>query len=259
MFKIRVLGVLALGVGAFAAGAAAQAGPDLVIGEIDAVQRWGTRDGLVAYSVGTVVCNSGTAQAAWDRFTPAHPVIAGDLFRLKDGRFEQIGVSWVKHTFFADIASLCGVCQIPAGYNGTQLGVGCADAYSASINGEVWTQGPRSQINGFTGVFPFPADLSGYPAATPTIGRRIQVAVADVDPSQNPGARYFADSQYVAADEASFGNGANSASYREFTVAPGTFNWTAISATRRTLRVEVTLNGAQELDSVSRRSGVYCR
>ncbi len=207
-------------------------GPDLVVADVYEVFRWGARNGVQAYSVGTIVCNHGDTIADWNRFTPAHPVIAQGLYRVKGGRFEQIGVSWVKHAFSADIAPYCGTCTIPPGYNGQQLGIGCADAYSAGINGELWTLGPRGPINPATGVFPFPVDFTGIPAATPTIGRRVQVLTADVDAALNQGARYFAECQFIAADESVFGNGANSVSYREFTVNPSTLNMTPTAGTQ---------------------------
>jgi len=201
-------------------------GPDLAIADVYEVFRWGSRNGVQAYSVGTIVCNQGDAIADWNRFTSSHPVIAQGIFRVKNGRFEQIGVSWVKHTFSADLAPYCSTCIIPPGYNGQQLGIGCADAYSAGINGELWTLGPRGPINPATGVFPFPVDFTGIPAATPTIGRRVQVLTSDVDASLNQGARYFAEGQFIAADESVFGNGANSVSYREYIVNPSNLNMT---------------------------------
>jgi hypothetical protein len=232
----RVASRLALASAAFPGAAAlAQIGPDLQVGEIHEVLRWGSRDGYQAYSVGTIVCNLGDMIADWNRLTPAHPVIAQNLYRVKDGRLEQIGVSWVKHTFSADIAPLCTTCTIPPGFNGQQLGVGCADAYSAGINGELWTLGPRGPIRASDGVFPYPVDFTGIPSATPTIGRRVQVATGDVDASLNVGARYFAETQFIAADEAAYGNGGNSASYREFAVNASNLNMTPAGPTRRTL------------------------
>lgn len=213
----------------------AQIGPDLQTAEIHEVLRWGARDGYQAYSVGTIVCNLGDMIADWNRNTAAHPVIAQNLYRVKGGRLEQIGVSWVKHTFSADIAPVCMTCTIPPGFNGQQLGVGCADAYSAGINGELWTLGPRGPIRASTGIFAYPVDFTGIPSATPTIGRRVQVATGDVDPPTNAGARYFAEAQFIAADEASYGNGGNSASYREFAVNASTLNMTPAGPTRMTL------------------------
>lgn len=194
-------------------------GPDIRVTDVYEAARWGSVNGVTAYSLGTIACNIGDAPAAWYRDTDQHPVIATNLYRLKDGRFEQIGLSWVKHTFAADIAPICGTCHFPPDF-GRQLGVGCGDAYSAYINGSVSYLGPRSQVNAFTGSFTFPVDTSGYPAAAPTIGRRLQVPSDAVTPASNPGARYFAEAQYVSPDDTFFGNGENSVTTREAFVAP---------------------------------------
>ena len=50
-------------------------------------------------------------------------------------------------------------------------------------------------------------------------------------PDNNPGARYFAEGQYVAADEAAAGNSENSASYREQSVHPTTLELTDVGST----------------------------
>ena len=83
----------------------------------------------------TQSCNSGTEPLDWFEAggDTRHPVIAQNMFRLKDGRFEQIGQSWLKHGFCAvnETESMCGPC------NATPcdtLGVGCADTYTALAN-----------------------------------------------------------------------------------------------------------------------------
>lgn len=196
----------------------ASVGPDIRVTDVYEAVRWGAVGGVSAYSLGTIACNIGDAPAAWNRDTDQHPVIAQNLFRLKGGRFEQIGLSWVKHTFAADIVPLCGPCQVPADFR-TQLGVGCGDAYSAFINGSVFYLGPRSQVNAFTGAFTFPVDSTGFPPAAPTVGRRIQVQTNAISTALNAGARYFGQAQYVSPDEAASGNGENSLTTREVFVS----------------------------------------
>jgi hypothetical protein len=162
-------------------------------------------------------------------------VIAQNFYRLKAGHFEQIGQSWLKHGFAAANSSTCFTCQ---GGDGSGLGPGCSDIYTAGLNG---TQGagPRSQVNATSGVFPYPFNPTP-PAAAPTIGRRLQVKFADMDPVQNAGASYYAEAQYITPDDAGYaaggatGNGLNNSSWRGITVtnpnAAPTFN----SATHRT-------------------------
>ncbi|MCH7995875.1 MAG: hypothetical protein IIB57_15720, partial [Planctomycetes bacterium] len=171
-----------------------------------------------AFSIATRSCNIGDEDADWNASTNAHPVISQNMFRLKDGRFEQIGMAWVKHGFASiNLDDSCGDCQLPQNPSSQFLYVGCSDPYSTSLNGEQANMGPRSQIDAHTGVFPFPytrpcEDLD------PVIARRLQVHDADLDTAQNDGALYFVEAQYVAADEAQAGNGDNTVSYRRIFV-----------------------------------------
>lgn len=186
---------------------------DVIVGDLTGPQTYNTIvGGKRAYAIGTTSCNIGTVPLLWVASTPAHPVIGQNIYRVKDGMFEQIGFSWLKHGFTALQGTVCSSCT--ANPNGTALGVGCSDPYGAGLNGQQNGLGPRYQVNPTTGVFP-------YPYANPPIGdsvsRRIQVDVSDVDPAQNPGAIYIGEGQYVSADDAQAGNGGNNASYRIMT------------------------------------------
>ncbi len=199
-----------------AAPALAHAGPDVIVSDLYETTRFGTVNGVTAYGIGTMACNIGDQPALWNRDTNQHPVIAQHLYRLKDGRFQQIGLSWVKHGFGATNGPVCGPCQPTA--ERQRLMPNCADPYSAFLNGSQSSLGPRSQINAATGAFPFPVDYSGVGPAEPIIGRRLQVANADLDPAQNPGARYFIEAQYVTPDEHAFGTHTNNSSFREVAI-----------------------------------------
>lgn len=190
-------------------------GPDVIVGNIHEWKSWGTLGIVTAFSIGTISCNAGDVPLDWYPNTDRHPVIAQNMYRLKNGRFEQIGQSWVKHGFAALTGDECdyGCIEPPGGQQ--QLGVGCSDPYSANLNGNQFYLGPRSDINAYTGEFP--AQWSAPPADA-TIGRRIQVMVQDMQPNQNPGAKWFAEAHYVTPDDAQSGNGTNNASYREFNV-----------------------------------------
>ena len=102
-------------------------------------------DTVFAFSVGTTSCNIGNQNLSWVGSTSAHPVIGQNLYRLKDGRLEQIGMSWLKHGFGALQGSLCMPCQGTGSWSA--LGVGCSDPYGSSLNGSQGPLGPRSEVN----------------------------------------------------------------------------------------------------------------
>ena len=192
-------------------------GPDVVPFDLFDTNNWGTSGDVTAYSVGTESCNRGTAPVNWYSGGNQHPVIAQNLYRLKDGRLEQLGMSWLKHGFASLNNSNCGSCTYPPG-GGSQLGVGCSDPYWATLNGSQSSLGPHFEVNAFTGAFPTSHSTPSGPAA---IAGRLQVKTSEVDPAQNAGAVYFVEGQYVAADDAQAGNGLNNASYRRVTVSGG--------------------------------------
>ena len=195
------------------AAARSSAGPDLVVAELGALQNWGTESGITAYSVKTTVCNVGDAPAAWFLGTSEHPVIPQHLYRLKDGRFEQIGLSWVVHTFYPLNGTVCSAECVPGG--SSALGVGCSDIHSMSVNALQANMAPRWQVNAATGVFPYPWNS---PPCPPVIGRRLQVHNCDLHPPDNPEALYFVEAQFLTADEAAAGNGDNNVSHRRVQV-----------------------------------------
>jgi hypothetical protein len=200
-------------------------GPDVIVGDLSDILRWGGDATRQSYSVGTTSCNIGTMRLDWFSNSNRKPVIGQNLYRYKvvngSGRFEQIGQSWLKHGFFALSQSLCSPCNDST--NGSQLGVGCSDPYSASLNGEQGRLGPRSHVNASTGFYPWPFTNpgAGYmvpPAAEAVFGRRLVVRNDDLNPALNAGARYFAEAQYVTGDEPAWGNNHNNVSYRRANV-----------------------------------------
>jgi hypothetical protein len=209
--------------------AGASFGPDVAVLELIEVQNHGALGGVRAYSLGTTACNVGTQPLDWcneiggcgEGTTAAdHPVIAQNLYRLKAGRFEQIGMSWLKHGFLSTNSTEgdCGDCAVPP-LGSDQLGVGCTDTYGAGLNGRR-PLGMRSEVAAATGSFPYPFTAV---AATSVLEQRIRVAETDLDPAENPGALYWMEGQYVAGDDAAGGNSFNNASHRAVAVgaAPG--------------------------------------
>jgi len=222
--------------GGIAGGCTPGTGPDVIVGDLSGISRWGTIDGISAYSIGTTSCNIGDTPLPWFANTDQHPVIAQNFYRLKDGRFEQIGMSWLKHAFAAVTGNLCCTCQNPG--VSTLLGVGCSDPYGSFLNGDqdgtpggcgpvCGGLGPRYEVNAATGVFPYPYDRAGE--AGDAIDKRLQVRIDDLDPVLNPGAKFYAEGHYVTPDDAAAANHHNNASYEEFTV--GIFSqgsWTLV-------------------------------
>jgi hypothetical protein len=223
-----VLGAGALTVALAPRADAGGVGPDVTVYEMDDVDNWGVVSGVRAYSVATRSCNQGDEPLNWcdsgagcggGTTSHDHPVIAQNLYRLKNGRFEQLGMSWLKHGFTALTQNLCCSCS---GQGGSVLGVGCSDPYTASRNGSQSGLGPRYQVNANTGVFTYPP-ASGT-GGSGTTYRRLQVDIADL--STAAGVRYFAEAQYVTQDDATAGNQNNNASYREMSVSGSGTAWT---------------------------------
>ena len=214
------------------ASAAHAAGPDVTVLELTETTNHGVANGIRGYSVGTTSCNIGDAPLNWCSFgggcaaganSNDHPAIAQNLYRLKNGRMDQIGASWLKHGFLSlNIdAPGCrtGTCtQPPAG--GAQLGVGCTDPYGSDLNGDR-PLGRKSDVNATTGDFPNP---DGTGSQSFVWNQRIAVAETDLSAALNPGASYYVEGQYVAPDDAEAGNGLNNASNRLVDVTAGNYN-----------------------------------
>ncbi len=191
-------------------------GADVIVGILHStLGSYGSEGGISAFAVGTTSCNQGDAELLWISSTNQHPVIGQNMFRLKDDRFEQIGMSWLKHGFTALQMDDCNLgCQSSG--TGTRLGIGCSDPYTAGLNGQQSYLGPRWQVDAHAGYFPYPPTRP--PLTGSAIERRLQVHDVDLDPAQNPGAVYYTSSQYVAGDDAQAGNGNNNESYARISV-----------------------------------------
>jgi hypothetical protein len=195
-------------------------GADVVNGALLGVHRFGTIDAVTSYAFGFVACNLGSEPMSWKGTTADHPVVAQNLYRLKDGRFEQIGLSWVKHVYGASAADYCCACVDPQ--DTYLLGVGCSDAYGASLNGNQGGSGtagglgPRSEVNPYTGEFAFPYGSQGQ--AGDALYKRLQVKNSDLAPANNSGALYFGEIQLVGAEDSNAGNQFNNICYEQLSV-----------------------------------------
>ena len=218
------------------------AGPDVTVFSLSDTTNYGTANGIRGYSVGTTSCNIGDKPLEWCNTSTGcaagstsadHPVISQNMYRLKNGRMDQIGASWLKHGFVSlnNTNAGCGngTCiNPPAG--GKQLGIGCTDPYGSSLNGSR-PLGRKSEVNASTGAFPFPFGQGG--SNSTVWNQRLAVAESDLLAANNPGARYFIEGQYIAPDDAAAGNGLNNASYREVSVTAGSFTLSLMPTTVR--------------------------
>jgi hypothetical protein len=223
-------------------------GPDVIVGDVEDVAQFdppvGTQVGL---AIGTDSCNNGDQPINWFALPQTdHPLVPQNLYRMSGGvtndeRFEQIGQSWMKHTFLALEDFVCGTCNTSGCQTGSHLCPGCSDPYVSGLNGDQNSIGSRAWVNPFTGSFPSNAnDHSGH--AHNGVSHRILVETSDLMPSGNPGATYFGEAAYISPHEYTWCqshpaecNMFNNFSYRQFSVTGGPtfFNFSAVSSTVR--------------------------
>jgi len=191
-------------------------GADVIYSDVPGIFNWGASGGIRAYSLGSFTCNIGTQNLPWGSTTP---LLAMNAYRIHGGRLEQIGLSWVKNGTGAAAGDGCGYdCN---GQGGGVLGAGCLDVYGSSFNGGQSILGPRSAVNAYTGAYPGQSSpVSGV------ISERLQIHESDLSTVNFPGARYLVEGVYVAAADATAGNGLNNASYKLVSVSGGAFDLT---------------------------------
>ncbi len=252
-------------------------GPDVTIFALEGVDSYGNgspcppgyNGDCRGYALGTDSCNIGTVPVDWcdgtsgcrtttDEFHPLvatesdHSVIAQNLYRLKGGRLEQIGLSFLKHGFVSTNSSESACawnddgtpntsCVYPPA-GGDQLGVGCTDFYWASLNGNR-PMGRRSDVQVAGAAHP-PNPVGGE--TNDAYDQRIVVAEEDLDPNNNPGALYWMEGHYVVRDDARAGNGLNNASYRAVNV--GSMPGLNIAMTGPTIRETPAIFAWQAMD-----------
>ncbi|MFN0137483.1 MAG: dockerin type I domain-containing protein [Phycisphaerae bacterium] len=250
----------------------ASTGPDVIVRNLTDVNYYGAMGNVSAYAIGTDACNIGDFPALWIQGGTQHPVIAQNMYRLMNGRFEQIGQSFLKHGFQSLNSPGCGTCvQPPLG--GAQLGVGCSDVYGAGYNGSQGNLGRRSTCNATTGAYSWPPPPP--PPAADVLGQRLQVFTADINPALNPGAQYFGEAQYVTADDAQWSqdgaparNGLNNASYQRLSFSNTTSAPTIVGPPQLTspairawkdVDPSVSINVADYVDNSLPGPGIVCR
>ena len=144
------------------------------------------------------------------------------MYRVSNGRLEQIGASGLKHAFLT-LNTNCGCPQ------GDILWVSCEDTYSVGTNDSSGSLGPRNEITAHTGVWRrcgsiFDTNCDGVPNGTPgfsgpTDKRRLSVLETDL---QVAGAEYYFDGWYVVRDDVDI---FNTMAYRKVTPTLGGTTW----------------------------------
>ena len=221
-------------------------GPDVIVGNIQDVVQQGSAGTQVGLAIGTDSCNNGDQPVDWFALPQTdHPLVPQNLYRMSGGtnnteRFEQVGHSWMKHTFEALEDTVCGTCNTSGCQTGTHLCPGCSDPYVSSLNGDQTGIGSRAWVNPFTGSFPSTANNhSGH--NHDGVSHRIRVEVSDLNTTQNPGATYFGEAAYISPHEYTWCqshpgqcNMFNNVSYRKFSVSGTTsFTFTPLANTVR--------------------------
>ena len=162
--------------------------------------------GEIGLSMTTTICNIGDCSLPW--FAPmneAHPGVVMHLYRLADGRFEQIGLSGVKHGYFPLGVDGCGnhCTDLP-----NDLGIGCQDTYGASSNADRTWLAPRDEWSGYYGTWECTGShfADGEPDCTRRHGgaghdpveHRLRVRDADL---ADASADYYVEAMYIVAED----------------------------------------------------------
>ncbi len=164
-------------------------------------------EGRSGLSLTTISCNAGDVDIPWLKaMDPEHPGIGMALYREWNGRFEQVGLSWIKHGFFAQSNSSCTPCLSPGG--GTALGLGCSDTYGSGNNADRFWLGPRDEWNPYTAEWECSGSFfDGVPvdclrdedgSTLSPVDHRLEAFDADL---ATPGASYWYEAFYMVRDD----------------------------------------------------------
>ncbi|MFM9958662.1 MAG: hypothetical protein ACKVZJ_11340 [Phycisphaerales bacterium] len=210
---------------------------------------WGSAAGVFGYSMNTVACNLGDADLAWFATDNRHPVFGVQAYRYRTvdgaGRFEQVGMSWLKHGECGFDSARCTELVFPVPIPQTQpdcdgLGPFRTDIYGAAMNGDQQFLGPRSEINPWTGAFPFPYILQQNQTGSAPY-KRLQINAADM----SVGGTYVFEVVGIATDEPD-ANRFNNYSYRTGTF--GGTGGTAFTFSGPTFAMQPALNAWRAID-----------
>lgn len=179
-------------------------------------------NGTLGFGVSTTSCNTGTNNIDWfAAMDVRHPVIAFNVYRVTNDRFEQIGTSWLKHGWLATNSTSTGCAPCTSPGTGTKLGPGCSDTYGVFNNTDLDDLGPRNEMNPFTGIWTCVGSyFSGYQndcvkrntsSGWNTIDHKLQVREADL---LDTTATYYYEAYYMTREDSNVYNNIGS---RRFT------------------------------------------
>ena len=149
-----------------------------------------------------------------------HPFLVWNMYRISDGRIEQLGGSGVKHAFL----TLNFNCSIDCGSNNI-LWPGCEDVYSSGTNNSNTSQGPRGDIDPAGGLFfstcSFfdPGCVGNQTNNSGSFENRLMIDESELDTQD---AEYFLDSWYVVQHDIDI---FNSMGYHPITPAESGSGW----------------------------------
>jgi hypothetical protein len=190
---------------------------DVKMGILDGMTHWdreGTYpNGVEALSMATTSCNVGDEDVPWRApMAEDHPGISMHLYRELNGRLEMVGMSDIKHGFYALSSSQCTPCLHPS--DGSFLGVGCSDTYGSGNNADRNYLAPRNEWDPFASTWECTGShfAGGYPdcirrhgsGGHGVIDHRLAARDADLG---NPGATYYYEGYYlVRGDQDKYNN-----------------------------------------------------
>lgn len=184
---------------------------DVKLGILEGIQQAGHEgvhpNGAAGITMATTSCNVGTVDVPWlAPMQENHPLIHMALYRLLDGRLEQIGVSYMKHGFYALSNSQCTQCLHPS--DGSFLGIGCSDTYGQTNNSDRRFLGPRREVNPYLGTWECLG--SHFDGPTPDCEREHgagghgpidHMLISQDADLNNPGATYYYESYYIVRSD----------------------------------------------------------
>ena len=215
---------------------------DVALIEMQAQQRRNLGNGHVVITPSATLKNVGDldgADVAWyqkfsgtyDPYGNAqHPFLIWNMYREIDGRFEQIGVSGVKHAFL----TINSACTVNCG-NSHILWPGCEDIYGMGNNDSGGSLGPREGIEAYGGLWEqqcsfFDQDCNNSQdnSSNGTDENRMVVADANLG---DPSANYYISAWYVIRDDI---NIYNTMGYKPYAVTGSAGNWSLSPASALT-------------------------